>query len=566
MADIHEHRLPGYRLLPARHGGNRTTTRATTTSGPVASARAHSLREVLRAPSLDGHAVLAGSAGLARPVERLNVMEVPDILPWVKPHELLLTTAYPLRDDPRRLVELVGELDDAGVAGIGVKLGRYIDLLPAAMLECAERRGFPVVRLPDHVSFDEVFDDVLSRILNRQALRLARAGQIHNELVEVVLAGGGTEEVVGRLATLLGSPVAVRDRSGQVLARSHEHWPRDRCGPEDGHETPIAAGARLLAHLAVADRPDDGDVLALGSAATVLALVLTTRAEIRAVTSQQRSELMFDLLAGRAGTDAQSRAVGLGWSVARPLIAIVLEVDTAPTDAAPADAAQPSAWSALVASIDGLVRRRDPAAAVVRIGDEVVALTTPLEGRTAAIAFARRTADEAATAVGRSVSAGLSRPIASIEAIPAGYEQATSALRVGRRVDGRGAVAHVDRLGAHRLLSLIDDQDELDRFVRQSLGPLAEDTDDAAELRDTLRVLLDTGCSIAETARRLHFHYNTVRYRIGKLEQLVGAVTDDARVRLDAQLALLVLDLHGDVGRRGRGGDARRAGPRGAQS
>jgi hypothetical protein len=62
------------------------------------------VREVLAAPCLADARVLAGASGLDRIVSRLNVMEVPDILPWVKPNELLLTTGYPLRDDPESLI------------------------------------------------------------------------------------------------------------------------------------------------------------------------------------------------------------------------------------------------------------------------------------------------------------------------------------------------------------------------------------------------------------------------------------------------------------------------------
>ena len=57
------------------------------------------LRDALNLPALDGARVLAGATGLGRRVRYVNVMEVPDILDWVKPDELLLTTAYPLRDD-----------------------------------------------------------------------------------------------------------------------------------------------------------------------------------------------------------------------------------------------------------------------------------------------------------------------------------------------------------------------------------------------------------------------------------------------------------------------------------
>src|SRR5215831_14301707 len=102
------------------------------------------VREVLAAPCLARARVLAGERGLDRIVSRLNVMEVPDILPWVKPYELLLTTGYPLRDDPAALVRLVGDLAERDLAAIAIKFHRYIDVLPAEVLAEADRRGFPV--------------------------------------------------------------------------------------------------------------------------------------------------------------------------------------------------------------------------------------------------------------------------------------------------------------------------------------------------------------------------------------------------------------------------------------
>src|SRR5262249_59216018 len=83
--------------------------------------------EVLAASSLHGSQLLAGGGGVGRIVRRLNVMEVPDILPWVKPHELLLTTGYPLRNSPESLGRLVADLDERGLAALAIKLGRYVD-------------------------------------------------------------------------------------------------------------------------------------------------------------------------------------------------------------------------------------------------------------------------------------------------------------------------------------------------------------------------------------------------------------------------------------------------------
>src|ERR687886_2746169 len=93
------------------------------------------LREALGLPVLRRARVLAGAAGLGRPVRYVNVMEVPDILYWVKPDELLLTTAYPLRDDRAALAELVPRLAQRGLAGLAIKPARYIDAVPEGMLE-----------------------------------------------------------------------------------------------------------------------------------------------------------------------------------------------------------------------------------------------------------------------------------------------------------------------------------------------------------------------------------------------------------------------------------------------
>src|SRR6266702_6094322 len=152
------------------------------------------VRSLLGISSLRGASVLAGAAGLDCEVRRVNVMEVPDILPWVKPHELLLTTGFPLRHATGPLAELIEKLDQAGLAALAIKPHRYLGGIPADLLEAADALGFPVIELPETVAFDDILTDVLSDILDRQAVVLARADRVHRALLQVVLDGGGLTE------------------------------------------------------------------------------------------------------------------------------------------------------------------------------------------------------------------------------------------------------------------------------------------------------------------------------------------------------------------------------------
>ena len=546
--------------LPAGRPPRRVAASGTLTWGlPVA--------DVLGVSTLAGSRVLAGGQGLARLVTRLNVMEVPDILPWVKPHELLLTTGYPLRDTPQALAGLVTELDARGLAALAIKLGRYIDELPPEMLEQADRLGFPIIELPDGVGFDDILNQVLTGILNRQAAVLARSEEVHRTLVQIVLAGGGLQEVCDELARLLGGVVLVAGTDGRVVAAAGapEDLDRARRSPAfdaEGRFLPGAAPDSLAVPI-VAGKLDHGwivafaadaaagerDVHTLERAATVAALVVTRELAVTAVESKYQADFLRDLLAGRAGGPERTvpHSAGLGWDIDRPLAALVVEPDAEASPNRRESLALHPAQDRLTAAWTSAVHRVDPRAPVVGFAREVVALVGP--PATGSVAdLARRLARDVRAAEGDrlgSFSVGTSRTVAAPTDLPAAYEQAREAVRVGRQVNGSGEVTAFDELGTYRLLSLVPDSAELRSFLDETLGPLAADEPEAADLRRTLEVLLECNLNVATAARRLHFHYNTLRYRIGKLERTVGPFTRDAHLRLDLALALRVLRMRG---------------------
>jgi purine catabolism regulator len=526
-----------------------------------------SVEAVLGVSSLAGARVLAGHAGLDRVVQRLNVMEVPDVLAWVKPHELLLTTGYPLRDTPQSLAHLVADLDDRGLAAMAIKLGRYLDELPPEMVEQADRLAFPLILLPGGVGFDDILNQVLTDILNRQAATLARAEEAHRALVQIVLGGGGLAEVAAEVAGLLDVSVAATDADGRVITGcgprgAAADWTGVPCFDAAGRlvtpdrygahgswaVVPVKAGGydhgRLVARTAQGELCDT-DVSILERAATVAALVITKQLAVTAVESKYRADFLRDVITGRAGGDERvaAHAAAFGWKLSRTSAVIVAELD-GDERARRGQAEERLVQDRLVAACTQAARRHDVSAAVAGFSHEAVVVvgagTDP--ERVVADACALFADHPGAR---RTFSAGISRFVAAPSALAGAYDQATTAVRVGRQLNGAGASATFDALGVYRLLSLVPDTRELRNFVTETLGDLAGDDPDTADLRHTLDVLLETNLNVAETARRLHFHYNTLRYRIAKLERALGPFTADAHLRLNLTLALHVLRMRG---------------------
>jgi PucR family transcriptional regulator, purine catabolism regulatory protein len=568
--------IPGGLKLTASSDAGRPTGEEPAQAASGALPRGPSIGELLRLPTLSSAAVVAGRSGLDRIVQRLNVMTVPDILPWVKENEFLLATGYPLPRPTAQLAQLVSALDARGLAALGVKLGNYIETLPRAMLQRADQLNFPIIDIPRHVGFDDILSQALTDIINRQSVVLERAEEIHRVFIRIVLDGGGLPEITEKLSQLIEGAVLVLADDGRVLASARLAEAAGLLAnagilgedgrivvgeaPDPGTRVLASGGVRLalapvlagsMRHgriLAVeGERPLQPDALiALEHAATVIALDAAKKLAVAAVERKFQSDFLHELLGGRVQQveEVLSRSRSLGWHLDRPLVVVVAELERAP-GAELSDLEDQRLHARLTDAWTSAVHDCDPGAAVAGFATEFVAIVGVPDHRDLAEAAAPARSISAGLARHRQIlSLGVSRPVTTPIGLATAYHQATKAMQIGRRIHGPGTITHFDSLGVFRLLSLIDDDDELRSFAIDSLGPLLRlDAAERDDLLRTLEALVECNLNVARAARRLYFHYNTLRYRITKLERLLGPFTTDPNRCLQIGLALQILRI-----------------------
>jgi hypothetical protein len=92
--------------------------------------------------------LVAGEAGLNRPVRWTHFLESEDAIGFLQGNELVFTTGISIKDDTEKLLRVMDSLNKQHAAGLVVNIGQHIAELPAAALDKANELSLPLFSVP----------------------------------------------------------------------------------------------------------------------------------------------------------------------------------------------------------------------------------------------------------------------------------------------------------------------------------------------------------------------------------------------------------------------------------
>ncbi|AOD20915.1 MULTISPECIES: helix-turn-helix domain-containing protein [Rhodococcus] len=529
------------------------------------------LTDVVSSGFLVAPTVIAGDVSTARAVTGVAVMMLPEIGPWLRPGLLLVTSTTVLARLAVPIADFLARLDRSEVSALVVRLDTGHPL-PQGLTDDVP---LPVLTTPEEVVADHRLARDLRDMAVAQVEAVFEADHLRRGLLEIVMAGGGHRALAEGISRRLGGAVLITTPDGRQTYRAGKEsdfaWlsstaavdatGRVRTDSIEGGLGLHRFGNEYVAIAAIsANGIDHGrlvffcpardlsapDLYLVEQAATVCALVVSRELAVSAVEEKHRANFVRDLLRGRAGEPEQVivHAQMFGWNLDRPVVVVAVEPDRVDDDSSAAPARLPVV-ERQARAFAGALAGRDSGASVTALATETVVLMG--EGSDTMTLVHELVAQVRGAGGGgrRPFGVGVSRASSSTDDLPVLYAQARTALEVGRKISGPWAVTHFDDLGVYRLLSLVEDTEELESFARETLKELTDGTAEAQDMCRTLEVLLATNINIAEAARQLHFHYNTLRYRVAKLEKILGPFTEQPELRLDLSLALKIIAMRG---------------------
>ncbi len=551
------------------------------------------IRQALALPELAEVQVAAGAGGLDRVIQTVSVMEVPDISAFVEAGELLLTTTYPICNNTNVLDQLVPMLAARGLVGLAIKPERYIDSIPSRMIEQANALDFPLLQLPKEPSFTKILNTILSEILHQQANLLRYSESIHRSLTDLVLRGAGSDLLVRTLSDLIKLPVVFTNPNMEVLVTSVKGESMDKLFREllpafkekrgftsvdepvrytvkdsDAVSSvfvhPVKAGKEIFGYICVGEKDDQ--LLSIGAiaveqAAVALALDVQKKRAVEEMERRFLNDFVRDLLDGRISSSTEMKVRGrvYGWDAELPLVLLAIEI-----------VADQASSTSVPVSIDHKMQQqqqierailREPSITpantlVAHLGDITAVFLKPATHheettKREARQLAERILNKLSTYAhkeGYRISIGISRVCTEVKDFGRSFREACEAVQIHEQSELSQTVVHYDDLGVYRLLARIDDREELERFCRERLNKLLDyDAKSGAALIETLGAIIKANGNLQRASELLFIHYNTLRYRVKKIETLAGIKLDSWQAMMEVSLALKayhILQVH----------------------
>lgn len=547
------------------------------------------IREALSLDVVNRLEVVGGKDGLDRIIKLVNVIEVPDIVDWLIDGEFLLTTGYSFREYPELMGTLIPRMNKANSAALAIKTKRYLDEIPEIIINSANKYNIPLLEVPFDLSFSEIIAPILGVVFNKQNKILQKLEQAHKILMDLALHGSPLEELCKETGKLIANPVAIADREGIVIVNDDcpDKYKFDLFFSEGSivikkeklrfgnikevkysleyasdNEKPLTIKAIRIP--IIADKYEYGhmvaiinnpiyepDILTLERAATIAALEFIKRKAIYEIEKSYYNDFLEILLSSDFDNieEVINRGRVFNVNLAVPTAVIIIN-DNSTSEIKEIGRAMGMNGSRskedLLKAVNRFFKSHGISNLIAGIkGNNIVLITGtdhthPSDFKDTVTALLKYLNDSATSNM--QINIGVGRAQSDVRKVSRSYEEAREALKISQLSD-QSRVVFFDNLGFYKILSE-KKRSDLELYVEELLKPVFDyDQNKKGDLLKTLETYYETNRNLKLISTKLYIHYNTVLYRIKKIESLTGIDLGSPENSLNLEIAINILKL-----------------------
>ena len=545
--------------------------------------------DFLRLEPFKDFEVVSGSKGLGNKISSVNIMDNPDALDWFSPEEMLISTGFFFKDDKTMQNKIIRQLKTINCPALIIKPKSYLGKIPENMLAISNELGIPIIEKPYGISFSKVMVRVMEELsVNYDALN-KKSLDIHNEFFQLTLHGGGIQKISDTLSDMLQAAVFLYDQNWNLLTSTETYSFIKKLG---NHEVKNALFSSkfisslpldfenikkpLVRVLSIKNKQIpcivmpvffndihygfiiilqftqtllDHHYIALENGSMAFALEQIQSTEVERTRNRIREDFFDELLSGKiiSSTSLKNLADLHGIDSSLWYTAFVFKVHFSHfklDDMIRIIQIEENTIKKIKEYIYSYSLKTNTKLLVFSRKGQIIVLagTLPEKFLKDTVTFKQKAIDFIETIESNFINCTLNCGIGNVSKqllnIKTSFYEAQEALRLTQGKTTPKKVYHFDDFAIQHFLQKNISYEEMNSFFSNTLGQLNEhDQKYQSELMETLEAWVLNQLNIAETARQLFIHRNSLLYRIEKIKYILTVDFKDPDELLKIQLA-----------------------------
>ncbi len=544
-----------------------------------------SLEEALALEPLKSCQVIAGSKSLTNVITRVNVMADLEILNWIEEGEFLLTTAVHFGNiSLKEQMELLIGMRNKGVEAIAVKIQPYVAKLDDELLTLADEIGLPIISLDYKTSFADVMEPVLKEIFDKQSQIIRRVEAIHNDVMSLLLKGGTIYDVTRDLGEKVGNNIIVKDYyfdeiitvrdSYEACIKTeqsiNEYIKKNNIAIKNNrtckykldidnverevYVIPIIARNSVYGNIFVVNSKKEiteKDIQILESASSIIALELLKKISIQEIENKYRVEFFDDLISSDRTRKSKAIERSNYYKFDKDAEYCTFTISVCDTEAKYQDKIEilNRDISKIVYLIDSYCTNKEFVYLVANRKSQVN-IVMMMKDKKDTVKESELLAQQFEELIMQKIInlafvIGVGRVYKGIDNMYKSLNDSQMAIKASEHFS-KERVIYFDSLGIYKVFCNPVLKDELLDFYSNTLKELVKyDNKKDTELVKTLKVYYDANGNLKKMSEILFTHYNTVLYRMNRIQDITKTNLDNEKQRYGLQTALKIMDMFG---------------------
>lgn len=518
-----------------------------------------SLRNSLKLGKFRECEVVAGHIGMDRVIENITIMEVPDIVKWLKGRELILTSLFAIKNDMDAQNILIQRLSYAGATALAIKPFESMEI-PKGIINSANKLGFPVIRIPDHVKYLDILSPVMHHIFNQKVVLQEDLEQATNVLQEISLNSQGVEAFVENVSSITKNTVTIESefsfietpapalsisplskaekRELTIIKRPIRYERKHGDNIVPCIVSPIIVEGLLYGNITcwgVKTEHLTMDLAILEKASSLLSFEFLRLKVKYDMEQQYKNDFLREILFNDTISETDLIEWGAKYSLSKEDQYVCLLL---------------SEKESYDANVDKIMQKAEVNAVLLKKWPDM--FIGNIRNRICIVhAVDKSDLNKKAEDIYRTVEfqlrlKGICIGVGEVSKGPFGirksFFQAEQALKFTRTIKRFKNIIYYRELGAFRLLGLLLETQELMDFYNDTIGKLKKQ-DPKGELIKTLQTLFYHNEVLKITAEKLYIHVNTLKYRLNRIEEITGLNLKKSEDKMNVFLGLKIDEL-----------------------